>query len=393
MKRYACLLLPLIFAVASCSKGPQTFIPGAVDSFTIDSEDLYQQANQILQADYIFTVDGSYSMKNKRELLIDSLSDFAQSLVSENIKYRIGFINGNVDAAQYSTISQSFIGGITIESSQAASLQNSFIDQLYSLGSPLAKNTTLGLEATLKTMQARGSSFVRPGSQLVYVFVSDTDDLSQSRLGGSRSASNYASSLKAFKPSSAFVSSRSIVITGNSGCTADPTYIDEKVGTRFMDTTRLLDAQYQQNSSTSVTACVKTSNFSALLDDLAQDVSKPTDKFELQIANFDPDTVHVYVNGAEKTKGTQWNLSGSTVVFTAGNIPGLSQSVRITYLPKFTLSVTPNLSNLVVTVNSVQYPQDATNGWTYLSSENRLVFHGSAVPSNGAVVNVAYTGN
>jgi hypothetical protein len=397
MKSYArsFAFLSLVFAVA-CSKGPKTFIPGAVDTFNVDSEDHYQQANKILQADYVFALDTSYSMStpygnSKKEKLLESMSDFAQSLVSENIKYRIGMIRGNVHAASYSSISTSFIGGIVIDSSQSLSLQNSLFDQLYNLGKPLQENTNLLLESTLKTMQAQSNGFVRPGSQLVYIFVSDVDDLSQNRLGGSRAPSNYASSLKAFKSDSAFVSSRSIVVTGDAGCTADLNY-NEKVGTRLIQTSQLLDAAHQANNSINVKACVKTANFAALLDDLAQDVSKPTDRFELQGSSIDNSTIRVFVENQEKTKGVHWNLSGRTVIFTAGNIPDLSDEVLISYLPKFQLSVAPNLDNLIVTINDTQVPQSSSAGWSYNAGENRLVFNGVNVP-NGAVVKVAYTGN
>jgi hypothetical protein len=189
------------------------------------------------------------------------------------------------------------------------------------------------------------------------------------------------------------VSSRSIVITGQNGCNVDPNNYGTGIGTRLMNTSKLLDATYQQNNTTEISACVNTSNFASMLDDVARDVSKPTDRFELQNANFDESTLEVYVNGHKKTRDVEWKLQGTSIVFTASAKPALSESVRIVYMPKFVLSVTPDLSNLVVTVDDVQVPQDSLNGWSYVASNNTLRFNGNSQPKNHSTVKVSYTGN
>jgi len=37
--------------------------------------------------------------------------------------------------------------------------------------------------------------------------------------------------------------------------------------------------------------------------------------------------------------------------------------------------------------------KDATNGWTYSSSGNKIVFHGSAIPSDNTSIGIDYTPN
>jgi len=47
-------------------------------------------------------------------------------------------------------------------------------------------------------------------------------------------------------------------------------------------------------------------------------------------------------------------------------------------------------ASISVVVNGVSVPQNATNGWTYDSASNSITFHGSAVPAQGAMIQVNY---
>jgi hypothetical protein len=57
---------------------------------------------------------------------------------------------------------------------------------------------------------------------------------------------------------------------------------------------------------------------------------------------------------------------------------------------QFYLSATPVVSSIVVIVNNVVVPQDPTNGWSYNSTANSVVFHGTAIPTAGADINVTF---
>jgi hypothetical protein len=57
---------------------------------------------------------------------------------------------------------------------------------------------------------------------------------------------------------------------------------------------------------------------------------------------------------------------------------------------QFTLSRVPDPSTIVVTVNGSTVPGNATNGWTYNSAANSIVFHGSAIPPQGSTINVDF---
>lgn len=41
-------------------------------------------------------------------------------------------------------------------------------------------------------------------------------------------------------------------------------------------------------------------------------------------------------------------------------------------------------------MNGISISQDATSGWTYDSTANSIIFHGTAIPAQGAEINVQY---
>jgi hypothetical protein len=43
-----------------------------------------------------------------------------------------------------------------------------------------------------------------------------------------------------------------------------------------------------------------------------------------------------------------------------------------------------------VAINGVSISQDSTNGWTYNSAANSIVFHGSAIPTQGDSIDVNF---
>ncbi len=58
---------------------------------------------------------------------------------------------------------------------------------------------------------------------------------------------------------------------------------------------------------------------------------------------------------------------------------------------QFYMNRTPAPGSLKVFVGGVQVPVDATNGYTYNSTNNSITFHGTSVPAAGASITVSYT--
>ena len=71
---------------------------------------------------------------------------------------------------------------------------------------------------------------------------------------------------------------------------------------------------------------------------------------------------------------------------------GLSQiSDRIIqFVTYVALSRKPNLSTILVRVNNNLVPNDSSNGWTYDSSKNRILFHGTSLPAADDSIEVSY---
>lgn len=57
---------------------------------------------------------------------------------------------------------------------------------------------------------------------------------------------------------------------------------------------------------------------------------------------------------------------------------------------QFFLSRLPNVASIVVRINGVMIPNNATNGWTYDSTNNSVKFHGTAKPAQGATISIDF---
>jgi hypothetical protein len=57
---------------------------------------------------------------------------------------------------------------------------------------------------------------------------------------------------------------------------------------------------------------------------------------------------------------------------------------------QFPLTRTPIVSSIVVTVDGATVVASATNGWRYDSTKNSIIFSGTAIPENGAIISVAF---
>ena len=113
-----------VLIMGACSKSPKTYESASFETFTVDNEDIYNQANQILQADYMFVVDGSASMNynsanqsdvyaSKRQEFMSGLTNFVDTLESTNVNYRIGFINGHPNQTATGQRFRGYVEGMT----------------------------------------------------------------------------------------------------------------------------------------------------------------------------------------------------------------------------------------------------------------------------------------
>ncbi|MGZ3693991.1 MAG: hypothetical protein ACXWQO_07305 [Bdellovibrionota bacterium] len=89
---------------------------------------------------------------------------------------------------------------------------------------------------------------------------------------------------------------------------------------------------------------------------------------------------------AAATSGSVANICDAN--FAAG-LTTISQKIAeaITEIP---LGRVPDTSTLSITFNGISVANDATNGWTYVSSGNKIVFHGNAIPTDNTSIAINY---
>ncbi len=367
-----------------CGSEPTTYAPNNTDSFTAYSGDTYRQANQVVAADYLFSLDTSRSMRPYQETLVETIRnsfipELERSDSSRNsIDYRIGFVEGNYqNPTKLSSFGKSLMGGGYITSSSSTVVDNI----LAYLGQDLNPNVPNLIEASKVYMQ-NNSSFKRSGAQQVYIYITDCtrssgDDES------SGSASSYASSLKSAKGNGLYVSSRSIIATGS--CP------------KIKETVRLLNSD-SDPSGTGASGSVSgnydigsmtASSIASSLVSVARDITKKTGRFQLRGRPAD-NSLQVFTrlfnqaNESKQTSGWRYESTTNEVVFNTA--PAASTSIRFVYDIEYLLSSPPVIDSIRVLVNG----QELTSGWRYDGERNRVLINNDSKPADGAKVEVVY---
>jgi hypothetical protein len=93
-----------------------------------------------------------------------------------------------------------------------------------------------------------------------------------------------------------------------------------------------------------------------------------------------------YIELAKKTQGVVGSVCDASYASSLNFI----QKRIFEAATQFKLSKTPNASTIKVFSDGIAVLQDAQNGWTYNSTENSIIFHGTAVPSANASINVTF---
>jgi uncharacterized protein YcfJ len=372
--------------VLTACEDPTTFVPTNSDEFSYYDQDLYNQANDVLQADYLFVADYSYSMHDKVETLVNSMDLFAEDLKAKNIDYRIGFVRGttSTNGDTYTYIPKTLVGPAISKSS--INLQSLIDLQLDGFASANAANGRFLLESARRVATNPRLSFIRDASQLVYVFISDNDDVSVNDPNlASRTLSSYVESLRV-KSDNSYINARAWVTGASTGCA---------VGTEFGNGagTRLATAARALNSGTSeAVQCLSDANsMASSLEDLARNVTRPTKRFKLRappVAN----TIVVKVDGVTQALGSSWDYVAASreVVFRNGSEPDAGSELEINYSPLLKLSGSPDVATLVITVDGVEILKSDSEGWRFNAANNQLLFTGSYKPADGAIISATY---
>ncbi len=93
-----------------------------------------------------------------------------------------------------------------------------------------------------------------------------------------------------------------------------------------------------------------------------------------------------YIQLADLTNGVKASLCDNF----GQSLELISDSI-ISLTSTFKLGRAPVVSTIKVNVNGVEVVQDAVNGWSYNATDWSVTFHGTAVPAEGATVQIFYT--
>lgn len=93
-----------------------------------------------------------------------------------------------------------------------------------------------------------------------------------------------------------------------------------------------------------------------------------------------------YIQISNQTNGVTGSICDSSY---ASSLEAIQEHI-LELGTQFYLARTPEVSTITVVVNGVSVPNDPTNGWTYNSTANSIVFHGTAIPAAGASISINF---
>jgi hypothetical protein len=98
-----------------------------------------------------------------------------------------------------------------------------------------------------------------------------------------------------------------------------------------------------------------------------------------------------WMNLSNTTYGTKASICDATLI--ANGLDTISEKI-LEATTAVQLSQVPDVSSITISLNGIPIGQDPNNGWTFEALTNRIIFHGSAIPSGaGVTISVNYKPN
>jgi hypothetical protein len=304
------------------------------------------------QLDILWVIDNSGSMDPYQQNLTSNFSAFISNFVTKGYDFKIavtgtdaylgdptlsGYTNSNASLAKFRDGSSSHSGTFVILPT-TPNINNVFVTNA-TLGSSSSGDERAFSSFRTSLNSSLNAGFVRQNSFLAVIILSDEDDFSgngRAQFGGNDH--NYSASN--LDPVSTYV-----------------TYLD------------------QLTATTGATRRYNVSNISVI---------------DQNCLNQHQSTGSImgtrYMQLTQSTGGVSGSICDNSY---AGTLNAIQNQIA-ELSTQFFLTQTPNVSSIVVHVNSILISQDATNGWTYNSTANSIVFHGTAIPPQGAVINIDF---
>jgi hypothetical protein len=302
--------------------------------------------------DILFVVDNSGSMQPLQTNLVNNFHSFITGFVTKGFDFQIGvttsdayLANKNFDNAPYMAYLKDGVGsvhtGYPIITPSTPNIESTFVTNA-NQGENGSGDERVFSSFKEALTSSHNSGFHRPDAFLAIVILSDEDDFSNpTRREGAGSDQNYnQSGLESVDSYVSFLDS----FTGTTDVNNRPYNVS---AIAVLDNTCL--NSHRKNAPTTI-------------------IGKR------------------YIELVNDTNGTLGSICDTSFADDLTNI----ESKILELSTQFQLQRVPDQSTIVVHVNGNVVVNDATNGWTYNSSNNSIVFHGSAIPPQGSQINVDY---
>lgn len=282
------------------------------------------------KVDILWVVDNSGSMLTKQQNLATSFDSFTQIFLDKGFDFQMAIVTTDIRATPTGQAGE-FQGTPKVITNATPAFSNTFKTNVVvgSFGDPSAKALdAIQLALSSGLLATTNTGFLRSEAHLAVVILSDADDNdSTATVDGTKIF------LNSLKPDVFDVINR----------TYKPNYTVSAV---VVDTSNPLNAACPMPFEDGI----KFKNLAAATDGSITSICE---------ADFSSGLVNISKRIAE----------------------------AITQIP---LARTPVVSTIVVRFNGVAQTQDSTNGWTYESTGNKIVFHGTGIPVDNTSISVDY---
>lgn len=302
---------------------------GAIFSILPTGQD-FQGSTQSNKIDILWVIDNSGSMLTKQQNLATSFASFITLLSNKNYDFRMAIVTSDTYATGLGGQDGNFQGVPTVISNSTVNFSNVFSTNVVvgATGAADAKVLdAINLSLSAGKLAGANAGFLRADAHLAVIVLSDADD----------------------NDSTATVASTKAFLDG-----LKPAVTDSASGrSRQMYTVHgVIDNQ----ASPGPTPCIG---------------SEDGIKFR-QLANL--------ANG---------NLMDICAANFGPGLENLAQEIA-QFISKVLLKRQPQTDTINVFINGSAVPQNATNGWSYVSSENSIVFNGTYIPADSDTISVTY---
>lgn len=281
------------------------------------------------KVDILWVIDNSGSMAPKQTTLANGFSDFIQVFDTKGFDYRMAVVTTDLVADD-----GTFRGATKVLTPSTAALAATFQNnvQVGALGAANAQAIDVTMRALNSTKLATDNTgFLRSDAHLAVIYLSDADDNDSTN-----TTTQLTTFLTSLKPQIYDVIARTYKNNYTISAVVAPAFPDAGCTALYGAGT------YEKGTK--------------------------------------------FINLASATNGSTASICNAS--FAAG-LNTLSQRIAeaITEIP---LSRAPDTSTITVHFNGVLQTQDATNGWTYDSTNQKIVFHGTAIPNDNTSISINY---